>query len=145
MKKIILTLILCAALFLTTCAHASGRSGAATVVIAEEPLKVYTIDLESVEIKKGVLSLIEYLGEKEGLNYSLSSDETFLNSIGNIKLKDNEFVYIYTSVKRDFDVLNPAEVSYEGKTLTSSGVGIRDMKVEDGAIIYFSKIAWGRK
>ena len=59
------------------------------------------------------------------------------------KPEAGEFIYLYTSVAKDFDVSEYAStVEYQGKTLTSSGVGVSSMSVEDGAIIYITIIKY---
>ena len=55
----------------------------------------------------------------------------------------NEYVFIYTSVEKDFDVTEWAsEVEYKGTKLVSSGLGASSMTVEDGAIYYFTLITY---
>lgn len=132
-------LMLCA---LTSCLGGIG-GGKATVVVAGENTVEYTVKLDKVEGDKGLISVLDYLKEKENLDYGMTG--TMLDYVGDVKndYEKGEYVYIYTSVEKDKDVSQYATtVEYDGKTLTSAGVGALDMTVEDGAVIYIGIIKW---
>lgn len=112
------------------------------VVGTDEPT-AYTVEIDNVEITDGLMSVLEYLKTTEGLEYT--SDDTgygaFLTKIGALEQKDNTYIYLYTSVEKDMDVSQYATtVEFEGKTLTSSGVGASEMTIEDGCTIYIGTI-----
>ena len=49
-----------------------------------------------------------------------------------------EFICIYTSVEKDKDVSEYAQtIDYKGVKLTTSGLGISSMNIENNATIYF--------
>ena len=143
MKKILALLL---ALCLTVCALASCSAigeGKATVVVAGAETVEYTVNLGKVEGDKGLISVLDYLKQKEGLDYSVTG--TMLDYVGDVKndYDKGEYVYLYTSVQKDKDVTEWATtIDYKGTTLTSSGVGATDMSLEDGAIIYVGIIKW---
>ena len=92
----------------------------------------------------GLIPAFEYLKEEKGLVYDVSGG--MINNIGEL---ENDYVlgryiYIYTSVEKDFDVSEyKTEIEYDGKTLVSAGVGFEDMSIVDGAVIYIGLISWG--
>ncbi len=121
----------------------SANVGKITLVVAEEPAKEYTVDLSKLEITQGLMSVLEYLRDEEGLNLKISG--TMLGEVGSLKnnAEAGEYIYIYTSVASDADVTeNASAVEYNGQTLTSSGVGAADMTLSDGAVIYIGIIKW---
>ena len=124
--------------------------GTVTVVICDpdtDEMTAYTVGLSKVEDKsEGALSIIRYLISEKNLSADIASGSygAYINSIGSIvpDTTKNECIEIYTSVKKDFAV--PSEwqptvptVDYNGKTLSSSGLGISSMTVEDGTVILF--------
>lgn len=116
-----------------------------TLVIGTETPVTYSVDLGKVEITDGLMSVLEYLKTTENLEYT--SDDTgygaFLTKVGALEQKDNSYIYLYTSVEKDMDVSQYAtSVDFEGKTLTSSGVGASEMTVEDGCIIYVGTVTF---
>ena len=146
MKKtlsIIVLLVICV-FFACSCTE-NSTEGVATLVVAasDSDTMAYEVPLAELSEGKGLLPILEYLKEKEGLEYTLSG--TMLDSVGKVK-NDSEtktYIYIYTSVESDFDVSEyKSEIEYEGKTLVSSGVGFDQMTVTEGAIIYIGTIVW---
>ena len=134
-----LCLMLCA---LTSCFSKIG-SGKATIVVAGEETVAYTVNLGKVEGERGLVSVLDYLKEKEGLDYSITG--TMLDYVGDVKndYEKGEYVYVYTSLERDKDVSQYAtSVEYNGTTLTSAGVGALEMSIDDGTIIYIGIIKW---
>ena len=105
--------------------------------------KEYTVELEKLGEGSGLIPLLNYLKENEGLGYSISG--TFLDSVGEISndYANITYIYIYTSVERDFDVSEyKTTISYKGTELVSSGVGATEMTLTDGAVIYIGTIVW---
>lgn len=135
----------------TTTANSSATTTAPTkvetmaLVIGTETPVSYTVDLDKVEITDGLLSVLKYLKTNEGLEYT--SDDTgygaFLTKVDALEQKDNSYIYLYTSVEKDKDVSQHATtIEFDGKTLTSSGVGASDMTIEDGCTIYVGTITY---
>lgn len=140
---IMLALVLCA----VACQPDTPSKGEVTIVIAplEGEATEYTIDLSDIAEGGGVVAILDYLQANKGLKYT-SEDRgygAYLTKVGVLEEKPEagEFIYLYTSVAKDFDVSEYAStVEYQGKTLTNSGVGVSSMSVEDGAIIYITII-----
>ena len=145
MKKLLaLLLTLALSLFcLASCGQPEPENGTVTLVLGTATPKEYTVELEKLGEGNGLIPLLNYLKENEGLDYSISG--TFLDSVGEISndYANNTYIYIYTSVERDFDVSDyKTTISYEGTELVSSGVGATEMTLADGAIIYIGTIVW---
>lgn len=116
-----------------------------TLVVGTETPTAYTVELDKVEITEGVMSVLAYLKTTEGLDYA--SDDTgygaFLTKVGALEQADGKYIYLYTSVEKDIDVSQYATtVEFEGKTLTSAGVGASEMTIEDCCIIYIGTITF---
>lgn len=124
-----------------------SEKGVITLVIASDPQEVYSLDLDKITGNKGLLSVLEYLKETEGLNFvsEESGYGAFITEVGGLS-QDNisgVYLYIYTSVEADFDVSGYAlTVTCEGKTLTSAGVGANEMTLTDGCVIYIGIIVY---
>ena len=145
-KIAVLLLAISMTLTLFACKNESDEAGEMTLVLAGDSVVEYEIDLAKVDIDRGLVSVLEYLKEEKGLEYEISG--TYLNKVGKIEnnaanAAEGKYLYIYTSVEADIDVSQYAsEVEYEGKTLTSSGVGAAEMHIEDGCVIYIGYIVW---
>jgi hypothetical protein len=129
----------------TACSEGSEETeGSVRLVLDTDPVTEYEVSLSELSGEKDVPELLRYLKEKRGLEYDATG--TYLNSVGSIKndAAANSYIYIYTSVARDFDVSSyKLETEYDGVKLVSSGVGFNEMHLEDGAIIYVTTIVWG--
>lgn len=141
--------IVCLALALVLCAVACQpdmpSKGEVTIVIAplEGEATEYTVDLSDIAEGGGVVAILDYLKDNEGLRYEMQG--TYLNKIGVLdpNPSNNEFIAIYTSVAKDkgtFPGIEPIE--YNGNSLSSAAVGVVELSVEDGAIIYFTICTW---
>ena len=120
-----------------------SENGFCTVIVEGDPAIEYRVNLDKVTGEEGLLSILEYLKAEEGLTYS--ADAGFLTEIGAVKqdVTAGKYVYIWTSVEKDFDVSAYASTKEYGDTmLTSSGVGAKDMTVTDGAVIYIGLYSW---
>ena len=150
MKRKIITLTLTLALLLCalcSCFGLVAERGDVTVVIANRDgtYTEYKAYLEDVENKsEGAVGVIEHLAarEKNPLTVDMQSSSygKYVNSIGSLTpdTASGEFISIYTSVEADFGTfLGVTEIEYGGKLLKSSGVGLTDMNVPEGAIILF--------
>ena len=126
--------------------QASGK--VIKIVVGGADEKVYSVDFSSIEITEGVFSVVKYLASEGKLTYK--SDDTgygaFLTEVGELKqdTATGTYIYLYTSVEADADVSEWASTKeWEGNTLTSSGLGVTDMTVENGAIIYVGTVSYG--
>jgi hypothetical protein len=145
MKKIIV-LLLSVMMALTALVGCQPESinGYATVVVGDEE---FSVDLDKVEITDGVFSILEYLKNEGELEYTAQEGTygAFLTKVGSIEenMAEGKYVGIWTSVEADFDVSVYASTKeYKGMTLTSSGVGVNQMTITDGAVILFDYISY---
>lgn len=142
MKKFLALFFVCL-IFLAVCGcgQSSENQGTVTIVVNSGEIKAYSVDLASVTIDEGVLSVLKYLKEKENLtlNYSTDSYGAFITQIGDCKVeKSNEYVAVWTSYEPEFDVSGYAtEREYNGVLLCSAGFGVSSLSVRDKVIIYF--------
>lgn len=139
----ILTLVLVIAIAL--CALAScgenSKNGIVTVVIGTETPTEYKVNMDKVEGTDGLLSVLAYLKIEKNLTYVEAGG--YLTEVGDLKQEGSTYIFLYTSVEEDFDVSSYATtMEYKGQTLTSSGVGAKDMHMTDGAVIYIGTISW---
>ena len=148
--KLLALFLTLAALFTALCGCADPAepiTGTATVVIGSEET-TYAVNFEDAKLttKSTAYDLLVYLNETEGL--ALEVDDSgygkYLTKVGNIvNGVDNKYIYVFTSVEADFDTSGyEYTITYKGKTLTSSGVGIDQMHLQDGCIIYVGFIVW---
>ena len=135
---LVVAMLLCA---LASCGE-NSKTGFATLVIGTEIPTEYKVNLDKVEGSDGLLSVLAYLKAEKGLAYTEAGG--FLTAVGDLKQEGNRYIYLYTSVEEDFDVSEyKSTVEYKGQTLTSAGVGAKDMHVKDGAVIYIGTITFG--
>ena len=145
MKKIIILLlsVVIALTALTGC-QPESISGHATVVVGEAE---FTVDLDKVEITDGVFSVLEYLKSEGELDYTAEEGAfgAYLIKVGDIEqnMLEGKYVGIWTNVEADFDVSAYASTKeYKDMTLISSGVGVSQMTITDGAVILFDYISY---
>lgn len=127
----------------TAPAEETSKKGFCTIVLEGDPAVEYRVNLDKVTGSNGLLSALEYLKTEKGLTYS--ADAGFLTEVGSVKQDADagKYVYIWTSVEKDFDVSVYASTkTYGDATLTSSGIGAKDMTLTDGAIIYIGLYTW---
>ena len=121
----------------------TGEKGFCTVVIEGEPATEYRVNLDKVTGTDGLLSVLAYLKTEKSLAYT--EEYGFLTEVGSVKQDADagKYVYIWTSVEKDFDVSAYASTkTYSELTLTSTGVGAKDMTITDGATIYIGLYTW---
>ena len=151
MKKIISIILLIAVLTLSLTACLGKENGDGdqtpdaklTLVIATEQKQVYEVPIAELGEGDGLMPVFEYLKTEKGLQYDVAG--TMINNIGGLEndYVSSSYIYIFTSVERDFDVsIYKEEVVYEGKTLVSAGVGFNQMTVSDGAVIYIGLVTF---
>lgn len=115
-----------------------------TVVVAGEVTVEYTVQLDKIIGTSGLVSVLDYLEGVGAIDYEI--DGTMLTEVGELEndAARGEWIYVYTSVEDDIDVSQYAmTVEYDGKTLTSAGVGATDMTIEKDAVIYIGLIIYG--
>ena len=125
----------------------SGKTGSIRFVIFDRSAVEYVVDLSSLGEGKGLMPVLDYLAENEGVSYTATNGGygAYLTSLGTLResMAEGKYLYVYTSVESDFDVSAYAmTVEYDGLTLTSSGVGISEMTLTDGAVIYVTYITY---
>ena len=125
----------------------TDAAGTVTVVIYDTEAMEYTVSLDSLSEGKGIIPVLDYLKAEEGVDYTATDSGfgAYLTELGTLKenAAEGKYLYVYTSVESDFDLTAYAlTVEFGGKTLTSSGVGISEMSLTDGAIIYFTYITY---
>lgn len=146
MKKLLsLTLALLLAFSALVGCQPQNVSGYATVAVGGD--EEFTVDLGKVEITDGAMSILEYLKNEGELDYEATDGAygAYLTKVGSIEenATGGKYVGIWTSVEEDFDVSAYATTKeYKGKTLTSAGVGISQMTITDGAVIYIDYIVY---
>lgn len=122
-------------------------NGTMTLVVGTETPIVYTVDLDDVKVTEGVLSIIKYLNETKDLVYvaETSTYGAYLTKVGVLEqnLVTSTYLYVYTSVEKDFDVSAYAvSIGYDGKVLMSSGLGVSEMTIESDCVIYIRTITF---
>ena len=141
--SLLLALLLVSLVFVGCQQEEKSETGFCTVVLEGEPATEYKVNLDKVTGDNGLLAVLDYLKETEGLSYAESAG--MLTEVGSVKqdAAAGKYVYIWTSVEKDFDLTQYASTkTYGDVTLTSSGVGAKDMTVTDGAIIYIGLYSW---
>lgn len=137
-----------ALLSLTACGGTQNDAeGTIRLVIFDESAVEYTIDLSELGEGDGLIPALDYLAENEGVSYTATDGGfgAYLTALGTLceNAAEDKYLYVYTSVEADFDVSAYAmTVEYDGLTLTSSGVGISEMSLTDGAVIYVTYIVY---
>lgn len=105
----------------------------------EGEAEVYTIDIALLEGDlTGEAAIMQLVGNHGvSVSWEDSSYGKYLLSIGCVQpTESNEFVQLFTTVEKDIDVSQYAvTIEYDGKEITSSGLGITQMSVEKDCII----------
>lgn len=134
--------VLCSVLLFTACTKDEGLADNESFTIVIDDNGAFTEYTVKGSEAKTVEKALKLLSEKED-NFVFSETGGFINEVGTLKndAAANAYIMIYTSVEKDFDVSQYATTTdYKGVTLTSSGVGFKEMHVENGAIILFTVI-----
>lgn len=139
-----LLVLIMALLPLFSCGGTQESSGTITLVVGGDEEKVFSVELNKLTVDRGLLSVLDHLKAEGKLDYKADASG-FLTEVGEVKqdAASGTYIYIWTSVEADFDVSQYATTKeYDGKTLTSTGVGTNDMTIKDGAIVYIGTIKW---
>ncbi len=151
-KKIlcVLLILVLALISLTSCKDVAS-DGTVTVVLSagEGSIREYTVSYKSDQISKGLISVLDLLKARGDIDYELSGtmlsfvkdteDESIL--VGN-DYAASTYLWVYTSVEKDYSVASFFDTEYNGVVLKSSDFGTADMTVEDGAIFYIGTVQW---
>lgn len=125
------------------------QEGYAYLVIYEKddaPCTVMSVKIEDLE-DATVITMFNYLKENEDLHLVSGDGEwgAYVDEIGNIKNDSaaGSYLYFYTTVESDFDTSAYVQtIKVGGHDLTSSGVGVGEMKLESKCIIYVGLITY---
>ncbi len=145
-KKLSAVIILVGALAiaLISCGSTPAGAGKITVVISDgEAATEYEVSLDKISRNEGLISVLDYLREYENLSYKEKGG--MLIECGDLKedAAAGKYLYIWSDIEENFDVSDWAStLEYKGKSLTSNGIGAKDMKIKDGAVIYISYIVY---
>ncbi len=145
-RLLTLVLVLCMVFLpLIACKRTQNVSGYCTVVIATEPETVYKVDLDKVgEIKNGLMTVLDYLKDNEGLTYEMTesiSYGAYLTKILSLEAGagGNPYISLYTSVEKDFDTSGfGVEKDYKGTKIFTAGLGASSMTVQADAVYYIA-------
>lgn len=144
-KIIILVLIIAMVLAFVGCIKPTADTeGTMTLVVGETE---YIVDLSKVKAENGLISVLDYLKETQGLVYEATYSEygAMLTKVNELEqnVTTSTYLYIYTTVQKDIDVSEYATTKeYKGTTLTSSGVGASTMSLEKDCIILISTMTY---
>lgn len=150
--KAVLALLLILAALTSLAACKKGEvddEGVATVVVAVgEDIRAYEVPLDELDGEAGAIALLDYLKAEGELDY-VSEDSgygPYLTAVGHLSQDVNAGVYvgIWTSVAADQDNESTyaTTVTYEGAELVSAAVGLGQLSVPDGAVIYFGELRY---
>jgi hypothetical protein len=152
--KKLLSLILCLVLAISLMACSTDNSeddtpkspDASVTLVFEDSSdgipNAYEVKLSELSNGVGIIPLFTYVCEKNGLEFDMR-DDGVIEKIAHLEndYSKNSYIYVYTSLDADKDVsAYRSTVTYNGVTLTSAGVGVSDMHLEDGVIIYVGLI-----
>lgn len=126
-----------------------ASAGTATVVVAVgDDVRAYEIPLDRLDGERGAIVLLDYLREEGSLEYA-SADlgyGPYLTRVGHLAEKASEGIYvgIWTNVESDVDreSIYSTKVEYNGVELYSANVGMGELNVPDGAVIYFGELRY---
>ena len=153
MKKRVFVLaiavLLCVSCCFVACREEKNNNASGTFsIVLDEPsgYKVYTLDVSMVK-DDGIMDALKYLETNEGvvLDYTVSTYGAYFKRVGNVieNATNGSYVYFYTNKSSDFDVSAYATTfDYNGTLLTSSGLGVNSMTVENGTIILVSLVTF---
>ncbi len=144
-KLLLLIMLSLALLALSSCTKKDENFNVGdkmTIVVAEDEPLVFEVELKDFKKSNSVKKVLDYLKSTGELDYEISG--TMVTKVGNLKNEGNGYIYFYTTVEEDVDVSEYASsVQYGDISITSSGVGVEDMHLENGAIVYIGILVWG--
>ena len=122
-----------------------GLFGSCYVVIATDPVKEYKVDLTKITPGEGLISVLKYLRDTEGLTFTETSGAygAYLTAVDGLVAGDTAYIALYTSVTADADVSAYADpISSKESTLTTAGVGASSLRIEEDAVYYIALVSY---
>lgn len=146
MKKfllLILTLLFSAVMTVSLIACSNQlHTGTVRIVINSEPVKEIVYNLKDMD--KETFTAFDILLDLKNdkiidLDYTASAYGNYLTKVGDISEGDGYYIIIYTNEQKDKDVSAYAKtITYDGVEVTTSGVGIDMLTINDGTVLYFN-------
>ena len=142
MKKLLVIILSIVTVFLMFGCSVGGEASQGQMTIIVDGGQEYKVDLSKVEVTEGVLSVLKYCAKENNLNIAVNG--TMLTEFASLKQANDYYLWIETTCKKDFDLTTYATSrDYNDMHFVSSGLGVKDMTVEDGVYIYISLKYWG--
>ncbi len=114
--------------------------------VGEEKYKYFVITLNErtgLSEESSLLNVLEYLRDNSDVTLELNNG--FINKFDQLPHEgaQNEYVYLYTSVEKDFDQ-SAYVTTYDcdGVIVKTSAVGCAEMSIQKGCVIYIDVIVW---
>ena len=108
-----------------------------TFVIGGDSPSQYEIYLDEFDNSQGLISILEHLREKVKLNYEIKDGKLVKLGALEYNTGDGTDICIYTSVESDISKASDRyTVDYKGVTYAETGVALKNMTLEPGAVIY---------
>ena len=118
------------------------HTGKVRIVINSEQVEEIVYDLKDMD--KETFTAFDILLDLKNdgiidLRYTVSAYGNYLTKVGDISEGDGYYIVIYTNEQKDKDVSVYAKtITYDGVEVTTSGVGIDMLTVNDGTVLYFN-------
>lgn len=112
--------------------------------VGEKEYKYFTVPLVgALSEQSSLLDVLEFIRDEFGVTLELSYG--FINKFDKLPNPQatDEYVFLYTSVQKDFDASAYAQrFDCGGVTVVTSAVGCSEMSVEKGCVIYIATIVY---
>ncbi len=154
LSLLIVAVMLCC--ILVSCSGGNvAKSGTATILVdsGNGEYTSYSVDLSKLdENDEGALSLLEYLATQKDVDFNYTAQSgaygAYITNINKLSPDPlSEYIAVYTSEASDFSVssdgMEMPSVKYGEVELKYSGVGISEMKINDGTVVMFRLESFG--
>lgn len=121
-----------------------GKKDTMTLVVGTEEPAEYEIELDGMKRNCSLTDVLDAAKEQHELNYV--AKDGMLYEVGALKPDSGkgEYIYLFTTVKSDFDVSEYVKtMTYKETSLTSSGVGAGEMTILANCTVYIGTIIYG--
>ena len=121
-----------------------GKNDTMTLVIGTDEPEEYTVNLEGLSRECNLLDVLN--AAKEQFEVEYVEKDGMLFEVGALKPDSGkgEYIYLFTTVKSDFDVSEYVKtMTYKETSLTSSGVGASKMTIFADCTVYIGTIIYG--
>lgn len=114
--------------------------------VGDKEYKYFTVQLNEqtgLSEESSLLNVLEYV--RDNSNVTLELSYGFINKFDQLPHEgtENEYVYLYTSVEKDFDQSAYATAyDCDGVKVSTSAVGCAEMSIVKGCVIYIETIVW---